>query len=71
MITHYKNFVIREATYMQDYGAWLSSKKYVYFHKNMEDDPERLAHTYGYADTIYKCQEDIDDLYDLHEDLLT
>lgn len=65
----YRNFIIREANYYDDYGAWFQFCPYAFFHKDMDDDPEGLSWTYGWAKTIDKCKSEIDErLYE--EELL-
>ena len=68
-VEYYRDFIIYKATYYDDFGAWLDFCPFAFHHKDMDDDPERLYRTYGWAKTIEKCKEEIDDrLYE--EDLL-
>ncbi len=69
-IETYKDFTIRPSNYRDDYGAWYSFCPLVYYHKNMDDDPEGLAYTYGFAKNIKECKSDIDDIIDLYPELI-
>ncbi len=62
----YRDYIIRPTEYRRDYGAWLSACDWVFHHKDMDDDPERLSCTYGFAQDIEDCKKGIDDMIDLH-----
>lgn len=64
ILEYYRGFAIREASYYPDYGAWFSFCDYVFEHTVKDEEPG----CYGFAKTIEKCKDEIDNQCDMWDE---